>query len=255
MSTTFSAASAQVMPGTPPRFVIKGIKPRSLPVDPQGRIYEKCLWQTAPITGEIEAGDCGEFAEAGKGMWEHIVAAHLGVTKDEQGMYVLDPLDTTVYHCCWAGCSRFDGIKAAPAYAVGMHVKTHMPDSSNGAAMRKEHNITPSAGQTASTQQNRAWPMHTTLTDEHQDAVGMPLTAVLVLRNLARLLPKTSAGLGEERDSHGGIAEENGKAPSRQKESIVWTYFAGVKEELYYVMAHNQPLREYLAPLVAGIVA
>jgi chromatin structure-remodeling complex subunit RSC9 len=183
-------------------------------------------------------------------MWEHIVGAHLGIMK-EQGTYVLDPLDTSVHYCCWAGCSRFDGIKAAPAYAIGMHVKTHMPDSSNDAAMRKEHNVSEATGLVA-TIENRAWPMHSTLTDEHYDAVGMPLTAVLVLRNLARMLPKTSAGIIETTQEHAGEGQDK---ISAQQENILWTYFGGVKEELYYVMAHNQPLREYIAPLVSSITA
>lgn len=225
VSTTFARASAQVMNGPTPRFVIRGIRARTVPVDPQGRAYSRCLWH---LEGETE---CGEFAANGRSMWEHIVTTHLGVAKDEAGQHLLDVADTALHNCCWAGCTRFDGVAAASAFIVGMHVKTHMPDVSTTSTTKARHNVTPEAiTNTTST----AWTMQNTMTDERFDAIGLPLTSALVLRNLARMLPKTSAGT---------------KADGEANENVLWDYFGGIKDQLFYVMAHNQPLREWLAPL------
>jgi len=210
-----------------PRFVIKGIKPRSVPVDPNGQAYSRCLWHND------DGAECGEFAMKGKLMWEHIVSAHLGVVKDEAAAYDLNPLETTTYNCRWAGCTRYDGLAAAPAFSVGMHVKTHM--STTTATNTKQNGNVQQAGSVV--QSGRAWAMYNTVTDERNDAIGLPLTSALVLRNLARMLPKTATGMAEN------------------AENLVWRCFGGVKDQLYYVMAHNQPLREYLAPLALSITA
>lgn len=215
------------MNGVTPRFVIRGIRARAVPVDLQGRVYSHCLWH---VDGEAE---CGEFAAHGKSMWEHIVSAHLGLTKDETGQYILDLADTAVHNCCWAGCTRFDGVAAASAFIVGMHVKTHMSDVSSTSTERAKYNITSDQEPITKTA-DKAWTMHNTMTDERFDAIGLPLTSALVLRNLARMLPKTSAGL-----------KNNGEV----NENVLWEYFGNVKDQLFYVMAHNQPLREWLAPL------
>jgi len=182
------------------------------------------------VDGEAE---CGEFAAEGKSMWEHIVNAHLGLAKDETGQYILDLTDSAVHNCCWAGCTRFDGVAAASAFTVGMHVKTHMSDVSSTSTERAKYNITPDQDPLTKAP-HKAWTMQNTMTDERSDAIGLPLTSALVLRNLARMLSKTSAGLRDD-----GEVNEN----------VLWEYFGSVKDQLFYVMAHNQPLREWLAPL------
>lgn len=215
------------MAGPIPRFVIRGIRARSVPVDLKGQPYAHCLWH-------VEGGkECGEFAANGKSMWEHVVTAHLGVTKDEAGQYILDVADTTLHNCCWAGCTRFDGVGAASAFIVGMHVKTHLPDTSSASTQRAKYNITPDQASTTDTT-HKPWTMQNTMTDERLEAIGLPLTSALVIRNLARMLPRTSAGL----DKEGGV-----------NENVLWDYFGSVRDQLFYVMAHNQPLREWLAPL------
>lgn len=235
------------MNGPTPRFVIKGIKPRRVPVDPQGRAFSRCLWR-------VESGECGDFALDGKSMWEHIVSSHLGVSKNDEGQYVPDVTDTTTYSCKWAGCTRFADSAAASAFTIGMHVKTHMPDISASAVQRAKHNVLNGEQQATAVPASKAWTMQNTLTDERNDAIGMPLTSALVLRNLARVLPKTSIAVVEDaEDAEDGMDIESEKKEG--VENVLWTYFGGVKDQLYYVMAHNQPLREYLAPLAQSIVA
>lgn len=91
--------------------------------------------------------------------------------------------------------------------------------------------------------------MHNTLTDERSDAIGMPLTSALVLRNLARVLPKTSLAAANEEARVEAEVDGMEVEDDEVADNVLWTYFGGVRDQLYYVMAHNQPLREYLAPL------
>ena len=63
--------------------------------------------------------------------------------------------------------------------------------------------------------------------DERGDAAGIPLSAVLVLRNLARQIPKTDADIS-----------------SNQAEASEWvsTLFKPVERHLFEIMAHNKSL-------------
>ena len=72
-----------------------------------------------------------------------------------------------------------------------------------------------------------------TATDEAGQAAGIPLTSVLVLRNLARNLPKTEA-----EDS----ALKSGNV------SFVERLFKPVEPKLFDIMAHNKPLVRTLLP-------
>ena len=48
VSNTFVSAQAQVINGPTPRFIIKGIKPRRILVDLQGRPLFRCMWAMTP---------------------------------------------------------------------------------------------------------------------------------------------------------------------------------------------------------------
>jgi len=216
------------MNGPTPRFVIKGIRARQAPVDAKGRPYMQCSWHLE------DDSTCGEFAQQAKSLWEHVISAHLGISKDLSGKWDFEQ-DGRRYTCHWSDCKNFQAAgKATTAFAVGMHVKVHLPDSSDRAHVRSKHNRTegregPIGAET------RIWLQRNTQTDERNDAAGLPLTSALILRNLARTLPKTPTGL----------------TPGR--EDIVWQMFAAVHDQLYFVMAHNQSLREYLPTLTQSI--
>lgn len=257
VSTTFASASAQVMNGPTPRFVIRGIKPRLIPVDAQGHEFMRCLWHLD------DGSECGEFSQRPKDMWEHVVSAHLGLVKDGTGKYDFTSLDGRTYVCHWSGCTRFSSQPAAASsFAVGMHLKTHLPDSSERAYHRSKHNRSTQdeemfdvtigevvvssnalvAG-TSSTPHARptTWSTKNTAIDERADASGLPLTSALVLRNLIRNIPGTEAA--------GGDAEQGGE----EEEALVWRILAPVKEQLFFVMAYNQSLREYLPALTKAL--
>jgi len=215
------------MNGPPPRFVIKGIKPRRVPVDPKGREFMRCLWRT---DNDVE---CGEFALWPKSMWEHIVGSHLSIGKDAEGRFDFNIANARVHGCRWSECQRYAHGERPSPFILGMHVKTHMPDSSERSYHRGKHNKSNSL----QAPHSQSWPLRNTQRDERNDAAGLPLTSALVLRNLARMIPKTPTG------------------SIKAEESLVWKVFAPVKEQLFYVMAHNQTLRDYLPALAKAINA
>lgn len=169
VSNTFGAASAQVI--TDPRtqqakYTIRGIRPRSVPVDPATKKpYMRCCWHppsllngfsdTKHSTAKIE---CGEFTSGVKAMWEHIIAAHFKVPRDDSGKWLLeqkpdinmengDAVATTIptkYFCHWGGCTHFDPDGTESAYEAGQHIKTHLPDTSIMQSIHAKHNRTPS---------------------------------------------------------------------------------------------------------------
>jgi chromatin structure-remodeling complex subunit RSC9 len=256
VSTTFPGATAQVLPGNPPKYTIKGVRPRTLPVDAKGRPYIKCLWRIpssvpvdgvdkmdgldGPAAGATTDTECGEWRAKAREMWEHIVQAHLNIMKDDSGKYKIDPdVDNERrYECRWGSCRRFSipaGSAETNPLVVGRHIQTHLPDSNGSAARREKHNA---SGDTNSPPVSAPKTWLNTQTDERNDAAGLPLASVLVLRNLARQMAKIGGSVEVE--------EEGG---------WVRRVFAPVKEQLYYVMALNQSLREYISGLIRAVAA
>jgi chromatin structure-remodeling complex subunit RSC9 len=130
---------------------------------------------------------------------------------------------------------------------------------------------------------------HNTAVDERNDAFGLPLGAVLVLRNLARQMPKldppkpkpsssssSSApaspttkrrhedAAGDAEGRHSTHASKKPRTSSTGDEELEreieseqegWLFkaFAPVKEHLAYVMAHNLTVKEYLAPVLTAV--
>lgn len=262
VSTTFGGASAQVLTvGGQPKYTIRGIRPRSIPVDPSTRrAYMRCCWHPPSLlNGHADSKhstaklECGEFTSGARAMWEHIVSAHLKVPRDQEtGQWLLEPkpdIDMEngdavsaskppKYFCHWGGCTRFSPQGTQSAFEAGQHVKTHLPDTSIKQAIHAKHNRTPSESRpltsSAQVRSDNFQPQfgqpvglgslgmggrysgndsrssrhasgrddapehqpapnfryYNTATDDSNDAAGLPLSSVLVLRNLARQLQK-----------------------------------------------------------------
>ncbi|KAH4600729.1 hypothetical protein HBH82_184360 [Parastagonospora nodorum] len=357
VSTTFTGASAQVLTvGGQPKYTIRGIRPRSVPVDPHTKKpYMRCCWHppsllngladTKHSTPKIE---CGEFASGARAMWEHVVSAHLKVPRDQEtGQWLLEPkpdidmesdnimtaAEPPKYSCHWGGCTRFQPDGTESAFEAGQHIKTHLPDTSIKQAIHAKHNRTPSesrpltswaqvrhdnfqpqfgqpvglsslglGGRHNGSERNpdrgrseRQQPPHqpapnfryyNTATDEANDAAGLPLSSVLVLRNLARQLNKIpppssvieidpqspnhkrtfSESSPDQRRTAGGkkprlsdAAHEQARANEEREEeeakSTGWVprVFAPVKEQLAFVASHNLTLRNYMGGLLKAI--
>ncbi|KAL6707764.1 Chromatin structure-remodeling complex protein rsc9 [Coniothyrium glycines] len=353
VSTTFGGASAQVLTvGGQPKYTIRGIKPRSIPVDPSTkRPYMRCCWHPPSLLNSRADSkhphlrvECGEFTSGPRAMWEHIVSAHLQVPRDlETGQWLLEPKpdidmehgDTLSiakprkYYCHWGGCTHFAPNGTETAFEAGQHIKTHLPDTSIKQAIHARHNRTSSETRiptiSAQSRQGNSQPQfsqpaglsslgmgsrhsnslgsaghredlamqpsppnfryYNTATDESNDAAGLPLSSVLVLRNLARQLNKipypstiaditspvspihkrtfsesaghSSAGGKKPRlsDAAREQARENEEREEQEARSAGWVAkaFGPVKEQLAFVASHNLTLRNYMGSLLKAV--
>ncbi|KAI9714161.1 MAG: hypothetical protein M1812_006489 [Candelaria pacifica] len=223
VSSTFSGANAQVLPGPVNKFIIKGIRYRHTPKDLNGRLYLRCHWR---ITDDKV---CGDFLSEAKTLHEHLLLSHLHIPKDENGKWDTSVKEGRTYNCRWTGCTRYPG--EHNAWDVGYHIKQHLPDKN--ALLHQSRNKTPGPGLLQDAElMTHVW--YNTAVDERGDAAGLPLTAALVLRNLARNLPRPA-----------------------NSEEVSWTsqLFAPVMPQLWFVMAHNRPLAVYITDLANAISA
>jgi chromatin structure-remodeling complex subunit RSC9 len=158
-------------------------------------------------------------------MYNHLLIEHMGASKNEDGKFISVPYDHFV--CKWGHCTRYRTATALTPRQCVCHIKTHTPvrkDPSQGLNSR------PSWIEPAVTTK---WMYEQGPIDERGDAAGIPLSAVLVLRNLARNMPKAIEGV----------------------ETPGWTQmlFKPVEPMLFEILAHNPSLANYLTDLLAAI--
>lgn len=276
-----------------PKYTIKGVRPRAVPVDSRGRPYLRCLWRT-PVVQSVEAAantngstdkpqyqECDLSVARTEEMWEHIVSAHLGIPKDpESGKFTLNPppilksretdgpsqdgtpdkdgADTAMpdaepspsdenktYACHWSTCAHFpyEGIKDAAL--VARHLATHLPDSSALSSLRRGHNRDPDhADELLPLPLARHRTYLNTAVDEQGQGTGVPLAAVLVLRNLALQMGRVDRA---ERD----VAEFASKSDGGgQREGWVERCFLPWRERLMEVYGWNLSLSQYMGSLI-----
>ena len=257
VSTIFAGANAQVVNGVNHKFIIKGIRPRHAPMDPKGRVYSRCLWK---VPG---SKPCGNFFLKPKHMFDHLVYDHLGIDRRTDGTWDIESTARASQRpndCYWSNCRHFTNNENLPSqYQLGMHIKTHLPDVSNKAGLRQKSNRTP-ANQTALPAKGiNGTPMFTgtvkvdpaqgreatykyhmyqnTAVDELGNAAGLSLTSVLVLRNLARNIPKATALLDTtNRDAF--------------RIECMEKLFGPLMDRFIFVMAHNKPLAGYVSDVL-----
>lgn len=255
----------------------------------KGRELHRCHWKSDihveasrdPITGTMNPPamreiECGEWFRNSTDMLKHILGKHLSVpTKRPTSSDLADKMEVdskpsrpssaaanghtngegeakpdelfdfeeankNTYTCRWGNCGRQSLSKTA---LFARHIQTHMPD---GDAKRTKNNLTPKDTSAANKSE---FTYLTTLTDDRNDAAGVPLGAALVLRNIARGLPKTAAGARTALNGAGTnvAAEEEG-------EGLMHVLFdENVKQSLFYTMAHNTVLKDYVATVLRAI--
>ena len=260
VSTIFAGANAQVVNGPSQKFIIKGIRPRHAPMDPKGRVYSRCLWEVPGLN------PCGEFLLKPDDMFEHVVTKHIGMGRKGDGKWDIHCNSSggmLPYDCFWASCGRFvrRGGKKPTAYELGMHIKTHLPDHSGKAAMRQKNNRTPANQTLLTTQQadgssvNRNFSpvdpqlgreatykylRYESTADAQGKAEGLPLPSALVLRMIARNVPKAAFIL----------APDDWEAFSKE---TMETLFMPVKDRLMYVMAYNPVMVSYMVDIMGYV--
>ncbi|KAF2429354.1 hypothetical protein EJ08DRAFT_635644 [Tothia fuscella] len=263
VSTTFANAQAQVVANeeepSRPKYTIRGVRPRAVPVNyKDNKPYMRCLWNMpAPTTNGYtnsvapKGVECDMSVNKADEMWEHIVTTHLKIPKDpETGKFKVDvdvemngannSTPSKTYSCHWGVCKNPATQKTNDIKALARHIQTHLPDSDTTLAVKhKIYNLTtpPTRHDTLSGKS-----FHNTAVDERNDAAGLPLASVLVLRNLARQMGKIDDKF---------VAEKGRTTKSR----VGWVErcFGPVRERLFMVMAVNFSLREYL-PALEGLI-
>ena len=257
VSNVFQGANAQVITGPSQRFIIKGIRPRHVPVDSKDRPYTRCLWSSPG------SKPCEEFQLKPRHMFEHIARQHLHLQRAADGTWSNEANGVSAPRDChWADCLRFErrGAGNPPtAHEIALHVKTHLPDVTTKSAFRQKHNRTqqtqtipvrllesddlpvppadPIHGREATF---KALVYHNTAVDEFGNASGIPLTSALVLRNLARNTPKAIA-----------LTDQADRDALRLQ--IMHQLFGPIVDRLMFVLAHNKSLAPY-ATDVLGLV-
>ena len=261
VSATFAGANAQVVNsnGVAPKYTIRGIRPRHVPVDVKGRTYTRCLWKER---GESHA--CGQYFLRPTAMWDHVVVSHIGIPILETGKFDMafasgaSSNRPQVADCYWAGCHHFarEGSAKTP-YDVGMHFKTHLPNSAHKAMLKQKSNSFNTPMSDALTRKRKVedefsqvtdvkpatFVYHTwrnTATDERGNPAGLPLTSVLILRNIARNIPKAAPLLG-------------GGGRAKGEETWMEELFGSIRRQLAYVMAYNKSLGGYVADLMGFV--
>lgn len=228
VSNTFASAQAQVINGPNPRFIIKGIRARKIPLTMSGQPHRSCLWEDPKKNGAV----CGTFHVSKEALWSHIVSHHLDVPKDADGTFkpkALVASDETA-KCHWPDCHHFDKSSNAPtARDIALHVRLHLVDDQEHRRKASQH----SAKGLVQEPEYSSFIWLNTPTDEKGHAAGIPLISVLILRNLARNLPKRKEG----------------------EKGIGWMerLFGHVKTQLWYVLAVNRPLTQYMSDLMRVI--
>jgi len=227
VSTTFAEkAAAQVQPGPVQKFIIKGIRMRSTPVDFKGEEYKMCLWKPDRLTDK----SCGEFFMSPENMYQHILKDHLGAEQNEEGKFL--NIRNHAYLCHWDKCHRFKAGPATTLAQLATHIKVHLRPSPTSASKDSPDYLGPPPAKKSRpsyiiSPRKQAFPYQQTASDERGEAAGVPLSAVLVLRNLARKISKTEAE--ETALKEGGV-------------SWVERLFKPVELKLFEILAHNKSL-------------
>ncbi|KAJ2984517.1 hypothetical protein NUW58_g6018 [Xylaria curta] len=244
VSHVFANARAQIIrgPGEVQRFIIEGIRARTVPCHNETKEeYTRCQWQT--VKGAFPKR-CNQFFLGGEQMWHHVLTAHIGIPVGENGKIKNKRIITS---CDWADCVKYPTPRTLKLAELTRHIKTHVPsalkrpppDGPELAAKRQRKSyITPAKTMTLT------WEKTFVTSDERkpnvEQAAGIPLSAVLVLRNIARNVVKTES------------EEELLKKHEMGGESGGWNerLFRPVMARLFEVMTENKALAGYVTSLL-----
>ncbi|PSK34285.1 Chromatin structure-remodeling complex subunit rsc9 [Elsinoe australis] len=298
VSNTFTGASAQVAGQN--KYVIRGIKPRATPIDTHHRELLRCQWhgpkkrdedQTSSIFAFAQTEECGLFYPDGSSLLQHVLTHHLDVPRKgptppaEETLIKKSPLSRLDFdskvnedpgRCTWATCKHKVPADVPDKYRwilFGRHIETHIPDQQKA----KSHKDVSKEKKNDSTQQ---W-LSTSVDESLRDPCGVPLGAVLCLRNIARGLAKipeegkvmeellgyvqgtvdvaeedkvVEVELDEDMKKKEGDEEEQvvvqrPDANSR-KANLIRGVFGSVKDRLFFVMGHNYVLKEHVGDVL-----
>ncbi|KAK9460842.1 uncharacterized protein V1516DRAFT_677805 [Lipomyces oligophaga] len=254
MAYKHAAAMVVTLPNGQQKFIIKGIRPREAPLSLKGELYIDCQWTTSH-------GQCPNKFPSVKDLYKHILTVHVPLSLQSQspvsnGNGILSPttantnaisngssdevliadaptiaaIEKPIYFCKWKSCTRFDPDGVVNRHIVAAHIRTHVPDPEDNKPIpyAVRIGIIPETPKYPSTNRNdlkvqqHAFINKSTIVDERGDATGIPVTSVLVLRNIAR------SDLGKK-------------------------YVKALVPEIISVATVNVPLRNYVADLLTFV--
>ncbi|KAF2670386.1 hypothetical protein BT63DRAFT_400621 [Microthyrium microscopicum] len=244
VTNVFPKAVARVVPHEQDRnrskYTMKGISPRAVPIDLRERALARCRWRL-PVRQSTENAnqmqisgglhkDCDIWFSPTnpEEMWTHIVEKHLEIPRDpDNPRRFKDGLVKGTgrkFACLWTGCTRFPSPGIEDAHKVSMHVKVHLPDTdTTGGAIRKHSKAIHKSDHSGSIPRY----YRNTPVDEQGNPVGLSLSALLVLRNLARQMLKI-----ESNDMRG-------------RQNLIERHFALHQQKIADVVTFNWSLRHY----------
>lgn len=237
-TSVYNGSNAQVLrePGDPQqKFIINGIRARPRPLSIDGAEYGRCLWAA---NADKRNEKCGHFYLKSEQMWNHIMTSHLGEQKNDDDQFENTEKE---FRCTWGECLTYDRPTKMHLQDFARHISTHVSSMLPGAEKAKD--------------QRKAWivPAKTlsvtyeetvTMRDERNpnlppQAAGIPLSAVLVLRNIARNVVKTEAE--EELTKQQEAGPERGGWNER--------LFRPVLPRLFEILAENRAMVRAEIPL------
>lgn len=231
-TSVYKDSNAQVLrePGDPQqKFIIHGIRARPRPLSIDGKEYGRCLWASNP-TNKNEK--CGHFYLKAMQMWNHILTTHMEEKKNEDDQYENAEKE---FVCTWGECSRFANPTKLYLQDFARHINTHvsamLPTSEAQARKPDRPWIVPAKTMAVTYEETM------TVRDERNpnappQAAGIPLSAALVLRNIARNVVKTEA-----EDELIKIQENGGESGGWNE-----TLFRPILPRLFEILAENRAL-------------
>ncbi|RBR24056.1 uncharacterized protein FIESC28_03169 [Fusarium coffeatum] len=238
-TSVYKDSNAQVLrdPGDPQqKFIIHGIRARPKPLGMDGSEYGRCLWASNP---DNMLEKCGHFYIKTEKMWEHILTDHLHEKRNEEGQF--DNVEKE-FTCTWDQCARFQKPTKMRLQEFARHINTHVSLAlPNEAHSRKPERswIIPAKTMTVTFEETM------TVRDERNpnhppQAAGIPLSAALVLRNIARNVVKTEA------------EEEILKKQTETGERGGWNeiLFRPLLPRLFEILAENRAMSHYISSLL-----
>ncbi|KAI1806315.1 hypothetical protein F4811DRAFT_159519 [Daldinia bambusicola] len=223
-------------------FIIEGIRARAVPINPETKEeYCQCRWV---VTKGPYLKKCNQFFLGGQAIWHHVLTTHLGIVIGEGGKIEDKEINAS---CDWEDCKKYSKLTQIKLSELARHLKTHFPSAQKrsfaegpeaAAKRQRKAYITPAKTMSL------AWEQTIVTRDERnpkvEQAAGIPLSAVLVLRNIARNVVKTES---EEQLLR---KHEMGGEGGGWNEKL----FRPVMARLFEVMTENKALADYITSLL-----
>ncbi|KAK0617386.1 hypothetical protein B0T14DRAFT_435538 [Immersiella caudata] len=272
ISTVYQAAGAQIVREVTPqgeqqRFIIRGIRARQYPTSPEGRSYFQCLWKSPG------AAKCSVWNLSAAKMWEHILQDHLDERPNEDDKQFKNREGE--FSCHWGSCRKYSEPTKLNLFQFMSHIKTHVT-TEEAAYSNFQNQASAVEAHTPSSRNKRPKPRvvepaktiqlsyeeTASVRDERNpnappQAAGIPLSAMLILRNIARNVGKTEAEEAltkqeearESMDTSGDLAVGSTKSSNAvvgYKERL----FRPVMGRLWEVFTENRLLAKDLSQLL-----